>query len=135
MSQQSIDVSEMVSNTLMGVFNTYNNVESVKSNPKEIKRRKNRPVSIYMLTCPLGTATCYVGQSVTPSTRLESHMTKSTSPIMRAWIKSLVSIEQEPIMTILDVVPAEYAREAEQDAIVTVKAQRGARCLNGPSVY
>lgn len=75
---------------------------------------------IYTLNCPDTNIVKYVGQSVNPKKRLQTHINKSnisTKTRKKAWIKGLSKCGKKPIMSIIDVVPLEEASFWEQHYI------------------
>ena len=76
------------------------------------KPMKDLLISIYSLDCPIDKIPKYIGQSITPNTRLREHIykaKKSTNTKKKAWIKGLLYLNLKPLMVILDTVFLEEA--------------------------
>ena len=62
---------------------------------------------IYCLKDPIDGTIKYIGKSDTPNKRYVDHLRKHTYTVTKKnnWIKKLISIDEKPILEILDIVP------------------------------
>lgn len=94
-----------------------------------------RECSIYALCDPYTGEVRYVGKSDDPARRFRDHLTQGQlnrhKTRKNSWIKGLLAQGTEPILDILDVVPADQANHAEREYIGLWRYLVGDRLLNG----
>ena len=85
---------------------------------------------IYALTDPRGYGFVYIGRAKNPKNRIHMHLRPKDGSRRAQWIKELLALGLEPVMTVLEEVSFDDIKAAEDKAIASCRAIHGVFCLN-----